>query len=396
MTPLASRNMVAGLLDIPPEIQLQIAELMETGQTLKALSVTCRSLHSIAQSLLFETFRIDLGMPLRGSIDDLLVNQQICAAIRDLEVGRFSSLIPHNNNEQLSLIQQLLPKLVRLRRVLIYQVHLSKAFMASFLEIAAKIPLEVMLIGNIYQSDISTMTSAPLRISHLHLGSSINQPSLNFYRTVVRASAATLTELYVRADGDGLMYLANIDLPYLHTFNLLIIIDSELVRKSAAAFITVQKTIRVLDLDQNVCPLPPLPPSALPDLQELRGSAEMVKQLVPGRPVEVIEVFLSGWSDQDWFGEEVARSTAAVRKLRVHLNTALREMPMVKRMVVILPSLESLWLSVYDDVSGPFTRDPLDSFPFRHSSKLSKLSKFSLLSSASQSYELVCIFAKHG
>jgi len=38
--PVTIHKMVAiGLLDIPPEIQLQIAEFVETRQTLKALSV---------------------------------------------------------------------------------------------------------------------------------------------------------------------------------------------------------------------------------------------------------------------------------------------------------------------------------------------------------------------
>ena len=65
-----------GLLDIPPEIQLQIAEFAETPQTLKALSVTSRSLRSIAQSILFKKLRIDIGteLGLRGSVDDLLAN----------------------------------------------------------------------------------------------------------------------------------------------------------------------------------------------------------------------------------------------------------------------------------------------------------------------------------
>jgi len=66
-----------GLLDIPPEIQLQIAESVETHQALKALSVTSRSLRSIAQSILFETLEIDLGTELRGSIDDLLANPRM-------------------------------------------------------------------------------------------------------------------------------------------------------------------------------------------------------------------------------------------------------------------------------------------------------------------------------
>ena len=340
-----------GLLDIPPEIQFQIAEFVETSKTLKALSVTCRSLHSIAQSLLFEIFRIDLGIPLKGSIDDLLANPQICAAIRDLEVGRFSLI--HNNNEQLSLIQRLLPKLVRLRQVLIYRVTLSTAFTSSLLEIAAKIPLSFKLGSNVYPSGISSMSNAPLRISHLSLGL-FDQPSLDFYRTVFRASAATLTKLNVTIDGDGLMQLADIDLPCLHTLMLLITGEYEISRKSAVAFLTVQRATRKLDLRGKVCPLPPLPPSALPDLRELRGPTEVVNQLVPGRPVEVIEVSTSRGSDRDWFGEEVTRSTTRVRKLRVHPKDAILKTRMVKRMVTITPYLESLWLSVLADVSSPF------------------------------------------
>ena len=107
---------VIGLLDIPPEIQLQIAEFVETRQALKALSVTSRSLRSIAQSILFKELRIDLGtsLGLRGSVDDLLANPQICAAIRCLELRRrflFSSTRPCNHDEQLSLIQKMLPKM---------------------------------------------------------------------------------------------------------------------------------------------------------------------------------------------------------------------------------------------------------------------------------------------
>jgi len=75
-----------GLLNIPPEIQLQIAEFVETRQTLRALSVTSRSLRSIAQSMLFENLEINLGKELRGSVDDLLANPRICAAIRFLRL----------------------------------------------------------------------------------------------------------------------------------------------------------------------------------------------------------------------------------------------------------------------------------------------------------------------
>ena len=77
------QKMVAiGLLDIPPEIHLQIAEFVETRRSLKALSVTSRSLRSIAQSKLFERLEIDIATGLRGSVDDLLANPRLCPAIR--------------------------------------------------------------------------------------------------------------------------------------------------------------------------------------------------------------------------------------------------------------------------------------------------------------------------
>ena len=120
-----------GLLDIPPEIQLQIAEFVETRKSLKALSVTSRSLRSIAQSKLFETLQIHIGRELKGSIGDLLANPRICAAIRCLALdGWFmSSLTPRKDEEQLSLIQKILPEMVGLREVSICQVrHLWTPF----------------------------------------------------------------------------------------------------------------------------------------------------------------------------------------------------------------------------------------------------------------------------
>src|SRR5258706_4640389 len=95
------------------------------------------------------------------------------------------------------------------------------------------------------------------------------------------ASATTLTGLNMRADGDGLMKLADVDLPFLHDLTLLITTENEVSRTSVAAFITAQRTIRKLDLRGKVRPLPPIPPDALPDLRELNAATELVNQLVP-------------------------------------------------------------------------------------------------------------------
>jgi len=347
------------LLDIPPEVQLQIAGFVETPQTLKALSVTSRSLRSIAQSILFTDFQIDLGKEVRGSIDDLLANPRICAAIRFLSLlGRFfSSAPPRNDEEQLSIIQKLLPEMVGLRKVSICFVNLSKTFLDAFLGIATNMPLQIDLGWNIYPYSVFPTPHTRLQISRLHC--SVNHPQLEFYRSMFHASATTLTGLNIQVNGGGLMELADINLPFLHNLTLSITIETEVSRPSAGAFLIAQRAVRKLVL-RGKGPLPPIPPNALPNLRELIASPELVNQLVPGRPVGAIEVTFPHQGcfaprrDPDWFGEEVGESTARVRRLRVHLNTPILDTRMVKRMVTLLPFLEDLWLPVFGSVSWPF------------------------------------------
>jgi len=339
-----------GLLDIPPEIQLQIAESVETGHVLKALSVTSRSLRSIAQSMLFKKLKINLVKELPGLVDDLLANPRICAAIRFLELCATPLL---NHDEQLSLIQRMLPKMVGLRQVSINHVTLRKAFLDAFLGIAANKPLQIFLQRNMYPYGVIPTPHTSLQISYLDLSTSFGHPSLEFLRSMFHASATTLTGLLVVVRRNELMKLADINLPFLH--DLTLIMFDDLSEIGAAAFITAQKAIKKLVLSGLTCPLPPIPPNSLPNLRELETSPEMANQLVPGRPVEAIRVIFSHYEDeQDWFGEQVMQSTARVRMLRVHLNTAVHDTRMVKRMVTILPFLEDLWLPVFDHVSWPF------------------------------------------
>jgi len=344
-----------GLLDIPPEIHLQIVEFVGTRRTLKALSATSRSIRSIAQSKLFEILRIHIGTKLgpSGSVDDLLSNPRICAAVRFLELlggAMLFSSHPHDDDdEQLSLIQKMLPKLDGLRKVSINRVNLSKAFLDAFLGIAANNPLQISLGRNIFPYGVIPTHHTPLQISHLHL--TVDYPSLEFCRSMFHASATTLTGLDLVADRDELTKLADINLPFLHDLTLLINVVYDISGTSAAAFLTAQKAIRKLHLRGEVRPLPPIPPNALPNLRELKASTEQVSQLVPGRPVEAIEVISSQHGcGQDWFWEEVGQSTARVRKLRVHRKAAILETRMVERMVTVFPFLENVWLPVFDDV----------------------------------------------
>ena len=352
-------NMEAiGLLDMPPEIHLQIAEFVETRKTLKALSVTSRSLRRIAQSMLFESLEIVIGWPLRASFDDLLANSQICASIRFLwlrGMGQEPGETPRSDEEQLSLIQKILPKMLGIRTVWITYVNLSKAFLDAFLGIAANKRLRIVLNTNIYPYSVIPTPHIRLQISHLNFSTVAAHPPLEFYRSLFHASTNTLTGLSIVVNGDELMKLADINLPFLHDLTLLFTFGCEFSTPSAAAFITTQRAIRRLTLKGNARPLLPIPPNALPNLRELGASPEQLSQLVPGRPVEAIEVFSSQHEcGQGWFRDEVGRSTARVRILRVHLTTPILGTRMVKRMAMVLPFLESLWLPVSIDVSWPF------------------------------------------
>jgi hypothetical protein len=280
-----------GLLDIPPEIQLQIAEFVEPTQALKALSVTSRSLRGIAQSVLFKSFRIDLRQ-LRGSIDDLLANPQICAAIRFLDLQGKDSY----GEEELLLVKELFPWIIGLRVVCICEVAITRVFMDAFLEMAANIPLQVNLCTNVYPPGIAPTPNTPLRISRLRLQFSFASSRLiDCYQQMLCASAATLTELNINTYGgaalteltfgDGLMELADINLPFLRNLFLTIAPGDRGSRVCVAAFITAQRTVRKLYLRGRIGPVPPC---ALPDLRELDAPVYAVKQLVPGRPVEVI------------------------------------------------------------------------------------------------------------
>jgi hypothetical protein len=274
--------------------------------------------------------------------------------------------------------------MVGLRKVSLCQVNLSKKFLDAFLGIAANIPLQIDLAWNIYPYDVTLTGHTPLQVSYLHFTFAVvDDHSLEFYRSMLHASAATLTRLSMSVNGDGIMKLADINLPFLHDLILLVATENAVSKTSAAAFLTAQRAIRKLNLRSRVYPFPPIPPNALPDLRELRASAELVNQLVPGRPVKAIEVIYTQGCDQDWLGEGAALSTAPVQNLRVYLNPGIFNTPIVRRMAAILPSLASLSLPVLESVSVPFARLPWRLIPFRHSSMSSKSS---LHSSASGPY----------
>jgi hypothetical protein len=339
-----------GLLDIPSEIQLQIAEFVEPIQALKALSVTSRSLRGIAQFVLFKHFQIDLSKP-RGSIDDL--NPRICAAIRFLDLRGKS----FRTKEKLFHIKELLPMMVGLRVVCISRVVISRVFMGAFLTMAANIPLQVNLCSNEYPPGIGPTSNTPLRISHFRLHfRCATRSSIDLHQQMLCASAASLTELSIdtysgdggRCIGGGLMKLAGINLPFLLNLFLTIAPGDRDSRASVTAFITAQKAVRKLYLWGRI---DPLPPDALPNLRELSTSVHMVKQLVPGRPVEVIRASSSEGSAEDWV-RGVAQSTASVRKL--YFDDSLVDTKDVEEIVGVLPSLETLGLAMFDDVSGPF------------------------------------------
>jgi hypothetical protein len=160
---------------------------------------------------------------------------------------------PRNNEEKLLLVKELLPKMVGLREVVIYRVHLSSMFMDGFLEMAAKIPLKkVYLCTNTIPPGVCATPNAPLRISNLRLATNYGHPATNLYLLMLCASSAALTTLSIEVNGDVLMALAGIELPLLHDLALSIVQENGMSGVGAADFIAVQRTVKKLYVGWDV------------------------------------------------------------------------------------------------------------------------------------------------
>ena len=318
------------LLDMPPEIQLQIAEVAQSNQAMKALSITCRRLRNIAQSVLFQMLSIQLGKRQRGSIDDLLANPRICASVRVLRIH--SSSWPPSERfhgleaEDLPPFKNLLLEMVGLRGLKMVNVNLSGVLLDAFLEIAAKVPLIVYLnidsyppisggtVGGTVGEAFHTppAPTLPLRISELDVSIYLTQPGLHQF--LLRATASTLTRLDLAIYEDILMKFEGISLPSLSKLVLFVRTPDRVPITNGAGFIAAQRTITLLFLDGDIG-LPPFPPDALPNLRTISGPTKLLRTLIPGRPVERICVYSRQADDPGWLKEEIAQSTAPVTKI---------------------------------------------------------------------------------
>jgi len=73
-------------------------------------------------------------------------------------------------------------------------VHLSgrhRQVYDTFLDMAARIPLNVTLYMNIYPLGIGPILNTPLRATDLHLASGPANPSIDCYQPMLCASVAT-------------------------------------------------------------------------------------------------------------------------------------------------------------------------------------------------------------
>ena len=305
------------LPDMPPEIQLQIAEFAQSKQAMNALSITCRRLCRIAQSVLFKTLFIHLSMESRGLFSGLLANPRLCASVRLLRlVSKYwvNGLAHRYGEGTLSLCKNLLPRLVGLRTLHMYDVDLMAGLLETFLEIAANISLTVYL-GGIGRTDTAALLPArtvSLRISRFSI--CIYNTDLDYspFLFLLRASATALTVLDLSLYRDELMRFEGIVLPSLRKLFLHLQTPFCYPSKKGAGFIAAQRGITWLFLDGDI-DIHPFPPDALPNLRTLCAPTRFIKTLISGRPVGVIYAQRDGQvNEPGWPKEEIAQSRASI------------------------------------------------------------------------------------
>jgi len=105
-------------------------------------------------------------------------------------------------------------------------------------------------------------------------------------------------------------------------------------------------------LDGSIHRLPPLPPSALPNLSTIRASVELVPHLLPGRPVTTVEIRESPKVNILVDGLcALSHSAAPIVELTLHLHYYFARLnDILGAFVERVPRLESIWLSFHAEV----------------------------------------------
>ena len=347
-TSLSTTSMI---LSLPVEVGGCIWEEIQSKEALRALSTTCKVFRHISQYLLFR--KLVLFFPFPGADDSeprlshicerlggLSTNRRILSYIREMEIGAHSdngwyitlSPFPVSAGPALA---DCIEGMTSVKSFYLRQTVIAPVLAQAIVQASARQVIDLRLDRCSFSTPTGASAAERVRISNLDicikntLGGASGDGSHNIPgQRFVRAARLDVKSLNLNNnDFSNLSTFLDVHFPSLQSFILQTLslpgVHNPSLCLAIHTFLHSHHSItrlKLLGSPRGCGVFQPFHPTCLPHLQELESSAATVQQLVPGRPVESITVYIDDPSPSLPALSVLAKSTSVVKKLNIFVG----------------------------------------------------------------------------
>ena len=349
------------LCSLPDELLVVIVEYCDQ-KARRNLSLVSRRLRNPSQHTIFKTVYIPGqifdpsstlvivgGEPLPA----ILQNDRLLSYIQTIVIAQ-GMIFQHLGVNSMELLFTALHQMQQLRDINIEEIPFTTTMLDRLCEVLSTRLYNVKLWSCSYPAEY-TIQQAALKIQRLQLELSGHEwingppPTTKVAIEIIQRSLSSIAILTLSRALGVLAYLGT--MPRLISLNIMLTSDSN--DEGLSSFLVANPQLVEFRLEGSFYDLSLLPPSALPNLTTiLVNNAEMIRHLVPGRPV--VKVKILGNSKCEIMMDELhalSRSAAPIVELTLPFHHYFTHLSDVLGVVVkVVPRLERMSLSFRAEV----------------------------------------------
>jgi hypothetical protein len=347
---------------LPDELLVAIAEYCDQ-KTRKDLSLVSRRLRNPSQCIIFNTVCISrkpfetivprFAVQGGGHLPEVIQNDRLLSYIQTFAISL--NEVPHLlETNIMAPVFTALHRMQQLRDIKLFQIPFTTTMLDRFCEVLSTRLYNVELWTCSYPTDY-TIQHAALKIHRLRLAlerewiDGVPPPTTTKALVeIIERSLSSIASLTLSSGLGILAYLGT--MPQLTSLNILL--KSGRNDGGLRLFLVANPQLVEFALDGGFYDLPLLPPSALPNLRTIHGTAKLIKHLLPGRPVAKVEICKSSKFKIMVDGlRALSHSAALIVELTLHLHHYFAHLyDILDAVVKTCPRLERMWLSFQVEV----------------------------------------------
>ena len=346
---------------LPDELLVAIVEYCDQ-KTRKNLSLVSRRLRNPSQHTVFKTVYIPghifdtistLAIVGGELLPAILQNDRLLSYIQTIVIAQ-GMIFQHLGVNNMELLFTALHQMQQLRDIKLDEIPFTTTMLDRLREVLSTRLYNVELWSCTYPADY-TVQQAVLEIHRFRLVLGGHEwingppPTTKVAIGIIQRSLSSIAILTLSHALGVLAYLGT--MPRLISLNIILKSDSN--HEGLSSFLVANPQLVEFTLEGSFYDLSLLPPSALPNLTTiLVDNAEMIRHLVPGRPVAKVEIF--GYSKYEIMMDglhALSRSAAPIVELTLpfhHYFTHLYDV--LGAVVKVVPRLERMSLSFRAEV----------------------------------------------